>query len=77
MLMFIYANDRLTGFCMKHRIKFLAEFVNTEHIVADEKQIEKSFILSSDYFGLLAGTVLGILASLFGVPSLVFDWLHY
>lgn len=76
-LIFIYANDRLMGFVMKHVINLIAKLGKTDITDPDKKQIEKSFTLSSDYFGFLAGTVIGVLASLFGVPSRLFDWLPF
>lgn len=64
-LVFLYANDRLMGFGMRHFIGLLAKREKTDQSDSDKKQIEKNFTISSDYYGFLAGTALGILVSLF------------
>ena len=74
---FIYVNDRVMGFGMRHVISFFAKLEDTELSEVDKKQIEGNFTRRLDYYGFLVGAVLGMLVSLLLAPSIVFDLLPF
>jgi len=76
-LAFIYLNDRLMGFGMRHVVSFLAKLEDTKLSSGDENEIEESFSKRIDYYGFLVGAVVGTLASLLLSPSIVLDWLPF
>ena len=76
-LAFIYVNDRLMGFGMRHVISFLAKLEDTKLSDSDKKEIEENYTKRTDYYGFLVGSVVGTLASLLLAPSIVFDWLPF
>ena len=76
-LAFIYLNDRVLGFGMRHLIGYLAKLEDTALSNPDKDEIEKSFSRSVDCYAFLAGAVLGILVSLLIAPSLIFNLLPF
>ena len=74
---FIYLNDRLMGFGMRHVVSFLAKIEDTELSEIDKKQVEGNFSRRLDYYGFLVGAVLGMLISLSLAPSIIFDLLPF
>jgi len=76
-LAFIYVNNRIMGFGMRHVISFLAKLEDTKLFDSDKNEIEENFSKRMDYYGFLVGSVVGTLASLLFAPSIVFDWLPF
>lgn len=76
-LMFIYGNDRLLGWGMRHLISFLARLEDTQLSEDDKTRIEGNFSRRPDYIGFLAGAVAGMLAMLLIAPSDVFAFLNF
>lgn len=76
-LAFIYLNDRLIGFGMRHVISFLARLEDTKLSDSDKNEIEENFSKRMNYYGFLVGSVVGTLASLLLSPSIVLDWLPF
>ena len=76
-LAFIYVNDRLMGFGMRHLVGFLAKIEDTELSDVDKKQVEGNFSRRLDYYGFLLGAVIGMVISLSLAPSIVFDLLPF
>ena len=74
---FIYVNDRLMGFGMRHLVGFLAKIEDTELSDVDKKQVEGNFSRRLDYYGFLLGAVIGMVISLSLAPSIVFDLLPF
>jgi hypothetical protein len=77
LLAFIYANDLLMGFGMRHLTSLLAKLEDTDLSDTEKKEIQGNHTKRIDYLGFLAGSVVGTLASLLLKPSIVLDWIPF